>query len=89
MSIARVIHVSGVTGNPPPDALKAVEAIRAADGCEHMYALREGQTDQGLGIVIWRDQAALDAASEVIEAARRVSTLTVESMKVYDVVAER
>jgi hypothetical protein len=53
-----------------------------------MYALREGQTDQGLGIVIWRDQAALDAASEVIEAARKVSTLTVESMKVYDVVAE-
>jgi hypothetical protein len=92
MSIARITHASGFTGNPPPEALQAVEALRATDGCEHMYQFRNSQNGEGVTVTIWRDEAALDAASEKYEAARKLVTehgLSIDSMKVYDVVAER
>jgi hypothetical protein len=92
MTIARVVHVSGLRDNPPPEAIKVIEALRATDGCEGMYTLRNSQTGEGLGINLWRDQDALDAAADQIKAANEVATkngLSISSIATYDIVTER
>jgi Antibiotic biosynthesis monooxygenase len=76
MSIARVVHSSGFpTGDPPPPpgVDEALDALRAADGCEGMYAYRDSQSGEGISVTIWRDAAALEAAQDRIDVLRKLA----------------
>ena len=92
MTIARVVHISGLTGEPSEEVIKAIDAIRTSDGCEGMYAFRKGQASDGMSVSLWRDQEALDQAMGTIKAANEAAIergLTIASAEVYDVVAQR
>jgi heme-degrading monooxygenase HmoA len=99
MTIARVIQVSGIPegSGPPPEVQAAAEEIRACDGCEGMYLLRNSQTGHGLSVTLWRDQAALDASlspasSGVLKTANDVARergVSSSGETVYDIVTAR
>ena len=63
--IAQVFTLSG----PPPGggtalgaaAEAAMKETREADGCEGLYLLASREASEGFAIVLWRDEAALDA----------------------------
>jgi hypothetical protein len=95
MPIAQVSNISvtdDFRANPPTEEItKRAEAIRAIDGCEHVYALRNSTGGPGLGILIWRDQAALDAAADQIASNRaevQALGMTITTTAVYDVFTE-
>ena len=63
--IAQVFTLSG----PPPGeatalgaaAEAAMKETREADGCEGLYLLASREGGEGFAIVLWRDEAALNA----------------------------
>jgi hypothetical protein len=78
-----VLYVSGVPeerrGQEPgswTDAQTIADFIQAQDGLEHNYLLRNREKGEGIGITIWRDQDALEAAlkrmddDDAVQAAR-------------------
>jgi heme-degrading monooxygenase HmoA len=95
MSIARVVHASGFpTGEPPapPKVNEALDALRAAEGCEGMYAFRNSQSGKGMSVTIWRDAAALEAAQEQIDVLRKLAAgngISNISAVTYDIVRKR
>jgi quinol monooxygenase YgiN len=96
MSVVQVFKASGAPvgmGPPPEDVRKRVEAVRAMDGCEHVYSL--GKPGQALLIVVWRDQAALDASQaerdrmqEEARAAQAERGVTISLDEVYETFTE-
>jgi hypothetical protein len=59
MSIARSVHISGLTGREtPPEIIKVTDDIRAADGCKGMYSVGNAETGEGMNLTLWRDQEA-------------------------------
>jgi hypothetical protein len=62
MSVAQVVyaHVTGWTGDPPPEAQAIIERIKAGDGFEGAYGVRNG--GRSMSIHVYRDRAALEAA---------------------------
>jgi Antibiotic biosynthesis monooxygenase len=95
MSIARVVHASGFpTGDPPapPRVNEALDALRAVDGCEGMYAFRNSQSGEGMSVTIWRDAAALESAQDQIDLLRKLAAgngVSSISAVTYDIVRER
>jgi hypothetical protein len=64
LSVAQVSKISGNLIDPPSEEMtKRAKAIKAIDGCEHIYGLRNSTGRPGLGIVIWRDREAMEAAA--------------------------
>ena len=89
MSVAQVLNVSGanVSDTPPEEATKMAVAIKAMDGCEHIYALGNTTGGPGLSILVWRDEAAMKAAAEQMasdEAQLQGMGITVTHAEVYD-----
>jgi quinol monooxygenase YgiN len=66
-------------------------ATRAADGCEGLYVLADPTGGDGVAIVLWRDEAAMNAMrgqqDEHIGAARQENpAIQVGAPKVFEVV---
>ena len=66
--IAQVFTLSGPPAGQTPELGKAAQAAmketRDADGCEGLYLLSSRAGGDGFAIVLWRDEAALDAMSK-------------------------
>jgi hypothetical protein len=95
MSIAQLSNISvtdDFRANPPSEEMrKRAEAIRAIDGCEHVYSLRNTNGGASVSILIWRDQAALEAAAAQIASNRaevQALGMTITTEAVYDVFTE-
>jgi RNA 3'-terminal phosphate cyclase len=95
MSIAQVSNISvtdDFRANPPAEEItKRAEAIRAIDGCEHVYALRNSTGGPGLGILIWRDREAMEAAAAQMASNRaevQALGMTITTDAVYDTFTE-
>jgi hypothetical protein len=85
MSIARVLHGSGLRAEPTPEIEKVIETTKAQDGCQGIYALINNQ-GEGMAILVFRDQEALDAAEEQLAANREIMKgvgVAVSSVKTY------
>ena len=89
MSVAQVLHLSGMPlgGTPPPEAQTVLAALKAMDGFEHIYTLRTGD-GQGLGIQVWRDKAALEAAIASRDSRVANTGITVTAGQIYEDFAE-
>ena len=93
MSVAQVLNVSGANVNdtPPEEAVKMADAIKAMDGCEHIYTLGNTSGGPGITVLVWRDKAAMEAA-----AAQRASDetqlkgmgITITAGEIYDTFTE-
>jgi|SRR3954464_4136304 quinol monooxygenase YgiN len=63
--IAQVFNMGappeGATGPPPGAAQDAMKETRSADGCEGLYLLSSRDRDDSFAIVLWRDEAAMNA----------------------------
>ena len=63
--IAQVFNLPGPPAGPTPGlgsvAQAAMKETRNADGCEGLYLLTSREGGPGYAIVLWRDEAALDA----------------------------
>jgi heme-degrading monooxygenase HmoA len=92
--IAQVITTSGTAPDPnaPLDetSQKAMDETRGADGCEGIYVLAPREGGDSIAVVLWRDEAAMNAMvdrekqhSEDIEQA--VPGMKIGAPKVYDV----
>jgi hypothetical protein len=86
--LAQVFNVRGKLDADNLEALLKVATVtRSLDGCEGIYFLNDG-SDEGLAIALWRDQAALDAATpkerEDIQQADEQLGIVAGSAKVYD-----
>jgi hypothetical protein len=93
MSVAQVLNTSGATPGtpPPPEAAKMTDAMKAMDGCEHIYALGNTTGGPGLAILIWRDKDCMEAAAAKMasdEAQLGGMGITVTHAEVYDTFAE-
>jgi hypothetical protein len=92
MSIAQVSTISGDLADPPSEEMtKRAEAIKAIDGCEHVYGLRNSSGGPGLGILIWRDRAAMDAAAAQMaenRAEMQALGITITTDALYDTFTE-
>jgi hypothetical protein len=85
MSVAQVLHLSGMPpgGTPPPEAQEVLAALKAMDGFEHIYTLRTGD-GEGLGIQVWRDKAALEAAIASRDSRVANTGITVTPGQIYE-----
>jgi hypothetical protein len=92
MSIAQVSNISGNLTDPPSaEMTKRAEAIKAIDGCEHIYGLRNSTGGPGLGILIWRDREAMEAAAAQMASNRTEMQdlgITITTDAVYDTFTE-
>jgi hypothetical protein len=77
---------------PPDEAAKMTEATKALDGCEHIYMLANGQTGEGMVVIVWRDEAAMKAAADHIAGdnvtLKEMLGVTINPGPVYDHFAE-
>jgi quinol monooxygenase YgiN len=72
-------------------AQKAMAETRAADGCEGLYVLADPTGGEGLAVVLWRDEDAMNAMrgqqDEHISAARQQNPdIQVGAPKVFEVI---
>jgi hypothetical protein len=86
------LNVSGVTpGGPlPPEGQRGLDAIKAADGFEHIYTMGTGD-GQGLTVLVFRDKASLEAvAAQRARDEAQMATLGVNitPAQFYDTFAE-
>jgi hypothetical protein len=92
MAIAQVSNISGNLTDPPSEEMaKRAEAIKAIDGCEHIYGLRNSTGGPGLGILIWRDREAMEAAAAQMASNRTEMQelgITITTDGVYDTFTE-
>ena len=91
MTIAQTIIVSGASEDFLAQATPMGEAMRAFDGCEGLYSLADSKTGEGIAIILWRDEAAMEAA--LAQQATDTDTLqgmgaTITPGKVYDTVTQ-
>jgi heme-degrading monooxygenase HmoA len=64
--IAQVFNLPAPPGGQTPDAVgpvaqAAMKETRNADGCEGLYVLASRDGSEGFAVVLWRDEAALNA----------------------------
>jgi hypothetical protein len=87
MSVAQVLHLSGTPETAPPEVQDVLAALKAMDGFEHLYTLRNGD-GESLGIQVWRDKVALEAA--IASRASRLANMniTVTPGEIYDTFTE-
>jgi len=70
-----------------------MKETRSADGCEGLYLLASRDRDDGLAIVLWRDEAAMQAmgkreAEHLVEIRNENPDLPeVAAPKLYDVIS--
>jgi hypothetical protein len=67
------------------------DAMKAMDGCEHIYALGNTSGGPGLSILIWRDKDCMEAAAAQMasdEAQLKGMGITVTHGEVYDTFTE-
>jgi hypothetical protein len=80
------------TGGASPGGSGGIDAIKAVDGCEHIYTLGNTATGSGLTIVVWRDKAPMEVGADEQRARRKeaqASTgITITLSEVYDTFAE-
>jgi len=93
-----IAQVFKTSGSPPQteDNLKTSQAVmerlRAVDGCEGMYALVDRTTGDGLALALWRDEAAMKAATgaqaaELADSKTTNPTVKVGKAEIYEVIA--
>jgi hypothetical protein len=91
VTIAQTINVSGASEDFLAQATPMGEAMRAFDGCEGLYSLADSKTGEGIAIILWRDEAAMEAAlaqqATDTEALQRPG-VTITQGKVYDTVLQ-
>jgi len=94
--IAQVFTTTAEASPQSEDMQKWVQEIaekqRAVDGCEGIYILGNPTGNDTLSFVIWRDEAAMKAASDqqaedINEAKQQNRATVVDAPKVYAVVA--
>jgi quinol monooxygenase YgiN len=78
-------------GGPGETAQNAMAETRAADGCEGLYVLADPTGGDGMAIVLWRDEAAMNAVrgqqDDHISAARQQDpAIQVGTPRVFEVV---
>jgi hypothetical protein len=92
MPIAQVSTIAGNLTDPPSEEMaKRAAAIKAIDGCEHVYGLRNSAGGPGLGILIWRDRQAMEAAAAHMASNRAEMKdlgVTITTDAVYDTFTE-
>jgi hypothetical protein len=67
------------------------EATRKLDGCEGIFVLTQSTGGDGLAIILWRDEAAMEAAGEKIAAdavTLQAMGTTITPGTVYDTVLQ-
>jgi quinol monooxygenase YgiN len=84
--LAQVFTAKGIAGDAY--GREIAEATRQLDGCEGIYLLMDGSAE-GLGIALWRDRAAMEAAAakertDIDQAATNGISVTLNN--VYDTV---
>jgi heme-degrading monooxygenase HmoA len=95
--IAQVFNLGappeGAAGPPPGAAQDAMKETRSADGCEGLYLLIGRDGEDGFAIVLWRDEAALNAMRKreeehLVEIRKENPDLPeVPTPKLYDVIS--
>ena len=80
-------------GAPPGAAQDAMKETRSADGCEGLFLMTSRDRDDAMAIVLWRDEAALEAMQrrekEHLDEIRaeNPNLPDVETPKLYDVIS--
>lgn len=97
MTIAAVTQVTNVDRTRAQEQSEAMtaasEKVRAMDGCEGMIVLPESDTDAGIVVTLWKDQASYDSyekvRSEMLAAVERdvraASSATVSQPQIHEV----
>jgi len=92
--LAQVLNVSGTSTVPDETALAKTqpmaEVSRKLDGCEGLYAMTDSASGSGITIILWRDQAAMQAAADHLaadnETIKDLIGVTITAGPVYDTV---
>jgi heme-degrading monooxygenase HmoA len=79
-------------GPPPGAAQDAMKETRSADGCEGLYLLVGRDRDDGFAIVLWRDEAAMNAMRKreeehLVEIRKENPDFPEVTPKLYDVIS--
>ena len=90
--IAQVFTLEGPGTGPGEAGQKAIAETKAAEGCEDFLLLIDRTKGEGLAVVLWRDEAAMNAMSSRREELRRdvreeSPDLKVNEPRVHEVVS--
>jgi hypothetical protein len=94
--IAQIFTTSGTAEGPTEATQRFAEQTagkqRAVDGCEGIYILTEPSGGDGLGIVFWRDDAAMKVAAgqlddDISAAKQQNPSMQVSAPRIYAVSA--
>ena len=61
--IAQVFTLTGPGSGPGEVGQKAIAETKAAEGCEDFLLLIDRTKGEGLAVILWRDEAAMNAMS--------------------------
>jgi quinol monooxygenase YgiN len=90
--IAQVFTLAGPGSGPGEVGQKAIAETKAADGCEEFFLLIDRAKGEGLAVVLWRDEAAMNAIAARREELKRdvqeeTPELQVSEPRIYEVVS--
>ena len=69
--LAQVFTLAGPGTGPGEAGQKAIAETKAAEGCEDFLLLIDRTKGEGLAVVLWRDEAAMNAVAARREELRR------------------
>ena len=78
-------------GGPGETAENAMAATRAADGCQGLYVLADPTGGDGMAVVLWRDEAAMNTMrgqqdKDISAVQQETPDMQVGTPKVYEVI---